>query len=328
MHIIVTIIAIISIIYLFVTYDRKSFEDTSHGDINDIKELMKNVQTIFDEEGLQHWIICGTLLGAVRHNDVIPWDDDIDIAIHSKDENRLVQLKNKLKKNNYGLFPMYFGYKIYDLDGTPSNEANYNYPFIDIFIMRSNNKYCQYKYLRARLMWPGEWFTLDNLYPLRDYKLGDLIIKGPNKPYEYLNRSYGIDWPVIGYQQFDHKNYQKVKKEKFIISHKLGLMPYLFVYGNEENFNYSICEHCFDDFIIIHITDDNVGKFINKNSKNIKNDLLYKYGGLFINASDKLKKNLLPIFNSLKHKDKIYASDYHNHIYGITTVGLLGKNIN
>ena len=44
-----------------------------------------------DEHGLTYYITYGTLLGAIRHGDFIPWDDDFDLMMLREDYNTLIE---------------------------------------------------------------------------------------------------------------------------------------------------------------------------------------------------------------------------------------------
>ncbi len=41
---------------------------------------------------LRFWIDWGTLLGALRHGGIIPWDYDMDVCMHKDDYERLLHL--------------------------------------------------------------------------------------------------------------------------------------------------------------------------------------------------------------------------------------------
>ncbi len=47
---------------------------------------------ICDRHGITWYAAYGTLLGAVRHEGFVPWDDDMDIWVKRKDYNRLIQI--------------------------------------------------------------------------------------------------------------------------------------------------------------------------------------------------------------------------------------------
>lgn len=55
-------------------------------------DIFKYFKEVCKKNDLRYCAIYGSLLGAVRHKGVIPWDDDIDIAMPRKDYDRLKKL--------------------------------------------------------------------------------------------------------------------------------------------------------------------------------------------------------------------------------------------
>ena len=87
-------------------------------------EILKRIVSVLKENNIHYFLAYGTMLGAVRHDGFIPWDDDIDIFVPRDDYEKL-----KLILRNKGLTEKYLSY------GIPGDKG-YPYPFIKITDLR------------------------------------------------------------------------------------------------------------------------------------------------------------------------------------------------
>jgi lipopolysaccharide cholinephosphotransferase len=55
-------------------------------------EMVTEVDRVCRKYGIPYFLYGGTLLGAVRHNGFIPWDDDLDVGLMRKDYLRLIEV--------------------------------------------------------------------------------------------------------------------------------------------------------------------------------------------------------------------------------------------
>ena len=78
--------------------------------------ILKYITEICDNHNLTYFLGGGTLLGAIRHNGFIPWDDDIDIMMPRNDYDKL----RKIMKNKSSSDFLYLEYKEHE---------SYYYPF-------------------------------------------------------------------------------------------------------------------------------------------------------------------------------------------------------
>ena len=82
-------------------------------------DVLEDVQKLCRANNIQYFADGGTLLGTIRHQGYIPWDDDIDIAMLRPDYDRFLEIIKREWKDKYVL-------KI------PGETGNYTMPFTKI----------------------------------------------------------------------------------------------------------------------------------------------------------------------------------------------------
>ena len=164
--------------------------------------FLREFKEVLDRNNLQFFAHSGTMLGCVRHQGMIPWDDDLDFMMEEVFEDQLLavipeleQLGILLKTGSVdGLYQFYCKNKsICNLDV---------YLQIDLFIGRrevvNGDLVVHYKSLEFKKWFPKRYIRVQDLYPLKHYKFGPLQVLGISNYQPYFNASgFSLDEAIV-----------------------------------------------------------------------------------------------------------------------------------
>ena len=58
-------------------------------------EILNKFDQVCQKYGITYWASFGTAIGAIRHQNFIPWDDDIDVGVMLDDYDKLLQIPSE-----------------------------------------------------------------------------------------------------------------------------------------------------------------------------------------------------------------------------------------
>ena len=180
--------------------------------MSDNKEKVFLITTrILKKNGINYWICNGTLLGIIRDSKLIPWDQDIDLAIFGTSErDQIVTILNAA------------GFKLID-EGNSSDYVAFIYQDVkvDINFFIQRNGYLSslwrvtkdigatYQLIRIltklglgipknRIFWKLEGYKVpsDYVFPLSTINYHGEEISIPSRPKDSLEYTYGPDWNI------------------------------------------------------------------------------------------------------------------------------------
>ena len=189
---------------------------------NVLYKIMSIVDKVCLDNNILYAVHSGTLLGVLRHNSIIPWDDDIDILVMDDDiEIFLEIIKKPLLDNGYIIrrSSHLLSYNIYKI-----HRINETYPTFDIMVFsKYKNEYITYKNLKCRLKWPNNKFDLKDIYPLQRKRFGDMYVNCFNNNEPNITSHFGIDWKTKWF--ISHQHIDLINSNKITLNNQFILTP-------------------------------------------------------------------------------------------------------
>ncbi len=196
--IVISVIAIV--VYTIYTYKsvdhyEKEQDRLSPSQKKELYDILKRFDQVCRDYNIPYFIIGGTLLGSVRHKELIPWDYDADVGVMKEHLDRL----DAADFSKYGLKTDTF---ILQGKGKIKLIESYNEQPVDLDVFGytrtgeygSRGEKIDFLFELARKAWPTEYFYEDELFPLQTtYQFGDMILPGPSEYIPYCERAWG-DW--------------------------------------------------------------------------------------------------------------------------------------
>lgn len=165
---------------------------------------------LLEKHNVEYIAYAGTLLGAVRHEGFIPWDDDIDIMVPENQKQKLVAAMSDL--TNYGVKPgrvHSFDEGLYQI--VPDSDIFFEgikpcYLGFDIFIGTIETldgvDYYHFKSPIFYKAFNNNRLPVEDYYPLKRYQFGPISMWGPAKIDRYFeNCGYNLNEITIRVHQ-------------------------------------------------------------------------------------------------------------------------------
>jgi lipopolysaccharide cholinephosphotransferase len=124
-------------------------------------DMLLKFDSICKKHGLTYFLMFGSLLGAIRHQGFIPWDDDVDVGMPRKDYDKLLTLTDEFE------MPYFLQ--------TPYTDEGYYYSYAKIRNSNTSGITQQFRFQEIN------WGLMLDVYPIDNF-----VLEGAQKRYEQI----------------------------------------------------------------------------------------------------------------------------------------------
>lgn len=225
------------------------YNNNHHNESDEIYKHLKYITTIMEKHNIKYWITYGTLLGAVRENNIIKYDYDFDIGANIEDIDNILALNEYIKKDGYSIDKAYMLHNNKSI-WKVSLHVNYKGKQMgDIYLYKKfNDGYMRrYDIQDGIYFWPKSTFPYEFVSKLIKIRIRDKLYMAPQHPIILIEQWYTKKWhiPIKAESQGGNRNneldyyggainqtltnYKYIHKEKPIID-----LPIKIIYPEED----------------------------------------------------------------------------------------------
>ena len=171
---------------------------------------LRDMDEILFAEDVDYCVMFGTLLGLLRHDGLIPWDDDLDIIIFDLDKFEK-KCRHQLEDREYVVYDdmrtidgveRRCGYRIHAEQGLAIPGQTWKFPWLGVWEADISN--------HSMTLPPEEFsYSLEDFFPLERRKFLDFSVSVPRRAEEIVKQYYGSDcMEFCMLHNLDHRQYK------------------------------------------------------------------------------------------------------------------------
>lgn len=171
---------------------------------------LRDADDILTSAGVDYCVMFGTLLGLLRHDGLIPWDDDLDIIVFDTDDFEK-KCRRQFEARGYVVFDdvrvlegteKRCGYRIHSEQGLSIPGQSWKFPWLGVW---------EPDIKKPNMTLPPEAFSysVDDFFPLERRSFLDFTVSVPRLSDGIVKQYYGKDvMEICILHGMDHRNYK------------------------------------------------------------------------------------------------------------------------